>query len=220
MNKRRRIYIAGPMTGKPDYNFPAFRAAAERLQRAGWEAVNPAENFGGRTDLPRDSYLRADIELLLRCDAMAMLPGWRDSRGARLEYLLAIELGLELLDAETIEPLVPLPDAWITLSGDHETSWTILEDAAQRTTTNEQQEGKRLDGECASIARIWTELLDCKLKDGRQVTAGDVPLCLIAMYILLQANRPSRDNLVNIAGFARLAAIALGHESFYREEKP
>ena len=75
----RRIYIAGPMTGHADHNYPAFYAAAELLQEAGWEVVNPAENFGGRTDLPRESYLRADVALLVQCEAVAMLPGWQES---------------------------------------------------------------------------------------------------------------------------------------------
>jgi len=95
------------MTGLPEHNFPAFHAAAKRLQEAGWETVNPAENFGGRTDLPRESYLRADIELLAQCDAAAMLPGWEDSRGAKLEYLVAWELGMDVFDAETLQPVPP-----------------------------------------------------------------------------------------------------------------
>ena len=64
MSKPKRIYIAGPMTGHSEHNFPAFHEAANRLEVAGLEAVNPADNFGGRTDLPRESYLRADLALL------------------------------------------------------------------------------------------------------------------------------------------------------------
>ena len=37
------IYIAGPMTGRPDLNFPAFHAAATTLRDAGFDVVNPAE---------------------------------------------------------------------------------------------------------------------------------------------------------------------------------
>jgi hypothetical protein len=109
MGKHGRIYIAGPMTGHPKYNFPAFHAAARRLQEAGWEVVNPADNFGGHTNLPRSSYLRADVALLLQCDAMAMLPGWHDSRGAKLEYLLGRELGMPIIDIATFQPLADAP---------------------------------------------------------------------------------------------------------------
>jgi nucleoside 2-deoxyribosyltransferase len=105
MSKSRRIYIAGPMTGLPVFNFPAFHDAAARLRKAGWDVVNPAENFDGRTDLSREYYLRTDVRLLTECDAIAMLRGWEESRGARLEHLLARELGLKLLNAKTLQPL-------------------------------------------------------------------------------------------------------------------
>jgi len=119
MNKRC-VYLSGPMAGLPEHNFPAFRDATERLERAGWDVVNPADNFGGRTDLPRARYLRMDAALLLQCDALALLSGWEASEGARLECLLAVELGLSLLDAETgrsleeppyVMTLVASPDA-------------------------------------------------------------------------------------------------------------
>jgi hypothetical protein len=104
-NKPPCVYIAGPMTGLPEHNFPAFFEAAERFAAGGFKVVNPATNFGGRTDLPRESYLRADVAMLSQCDAIAMLPGWEDSRGARLEYLIARELGLVVFDAMTMKPL-------------------------------------------------------------------------------------------------------------------
>ena len=39
-----RVYIAGPMTGLPDFNYPAFNAAAAKLRALGLEVLNPAEN--------------------------------------------------------------------------------------------------------------------------------------------------------------------------------
>jgi len=113
--KIRRIYISGPMTGMPGYNFPAFDAAAHRLRRDGWEVVNPAENFGGSTNLPREAYMRVDVAQMTTCLAVAMLPGWRDSRGARMEYLLARELGMQIFNAVTLEPLDDTPDAAVIL---------------------------------------------------------------------------------------------------------
>ena len=111
----KRVYIAGPMTGVPEYNFPAFHAAAARLRQAGWDVVNPAENFGGRTDLPRETYMRLDVSLMTTCVAVALLPGWHESRGALLEYLLARELGMQFLDIETLEPLAETPAAAVVL---------------------------------------------------------------------------------------------------------
>ncbi len=40
----KRIYLAGPMTGLPDYNFPAFMKAAAYLRSQGAIVFNPAEN--------------------------------------------------------------------------------------------------------------------------------------------------------------------------------
>ena len=58
------LYIAGPMRGYPDHNFPAFRAAAAALRRAGYGVVNPAELHSGVLDLPWSEYLRRDLALL------------------------------------------------------------------------------------------------------------------------------------------------------------
>ena len=99
----KRVYIAGPMTDMPDHNFPAFHAAAKRFRDAGWEVVNPAENFGGNITLPRWRYMRKDIAALTQCDAIALLPGWWRSRGATLEYQVAIECGLAIYNAETMK---------------------------------------------------------------------------------------------------------------------
>ncbi|MCA8331868.1 DUF4406 domain-containing protein [Burkholderia cepacia] len=87
-----RIYVAGPMTGHPQLNFPAFHAEAARLRALGYEVVNPAEL---NADLGADwlSCMRTDIKHLVDCDAIAMLEGWHHSRVARLEYTIALMLG-------------------------------------------------------------------------------------------------------------------------------
>lgn len=88
-----KTYIAGPMTGLPDFNFPAFHEAAARLRARGDTVLNPAEN----PDPPCKSwvgYMRMAIAQLVQCDAVFLLPGWRDSRGARLEVEIARQLGL------------------------------------------------------------------------------------------------------------------------------
>jgi Domain of unknown function (DUF4406) len=93
-----RIYIAGPMTGYPDLNFPAFHHAAAMLRGKGHDVVNPAEI---NVDPAKGwvECMRADIRELVTCDAICMLPGWPRSRGALLEHTIARALGFEILYA-------------------------------------------------------------------------------------------------------------------------
>lgn len=211
MNKPKRIYIAGPMTGHPEHNFPAFHAAARRLHEAGWEVVNPADNFGGRTDLPRSSYLRADLVLLLQCDAVAMLPGWETSPGAKLEYLLARQLQLPVFDAQTLAPLESLHDAAVMLGGVRDGE-SILDEAKRITTTVRHGDYGHPSDDFTRTARMWSGILAEKLRPAVAITATDVPLCMIAVKLARQAHRHKRDNLVDIAGYARTAAMIAGEQ--------
>ena len=211
-----RVYIAGPMTGHADHNYPAFHAAGERFQAAGWEVVNPAENFEGRTDLPRQMYLRADVAMLLDCDAIALLPGWEESPGAKMEYLLAREFGMAVLDAETLQPLTDMPVPAVGLhrlriarvSADE----SILDEAKRITAGVRHDDYGHPCDDFDRTARMWTGLLAGKLRDGAEVTVMDVPLCMIAVKLARQSHRHKRDNLVDIAGYARTAAMVAGDE--------
>jgi len=89
----QKIYIAGPMGGLPDLNFPAFHQAAEKLRRWGHFVFNPAEHDQG-------SY-RANLQIDLswicgEAQAIFMLAGWEKSPGARAEHALAVALGLDI----------------------------------------------------------------------------------------------------------------------------
>lgn len=89
----RRVYIAGKMTGEPDLNFPAFHAAAAKLRAQGLEVINPAELCPDQGMAWADC-MRRDIAALVTCDEIALLPGWRQSRGASLEHHIATMLGM------------------------------------------------------------------------------------------------------------------------------
>ncbi|HBO4545378.1 DUF4406 domain-containing protein [Pseudomonas paraeruginosa] len=97
----QRIYLAGPMTGLPEHNFPAFHAEAARLRSLGYQVENPAEH-GVIDGFEWADYLRLDLQKLLTCQAIALLPGWMDSKGARLEFTVATNLGMRALHAEHI----------------------------------------------------------------------------------------------------------------------
>lgn len=103
----KRIYLAGPMTGIKDFNFPLFNAEAARLRALGYDVVNPAEINGGAAELAtcanmtpeelREHWrecMRRDIPAMLTCDAVALLPGYRNSKGARLEVHIAAEFDM------------------------------------------------------------------------------------------------------------------------------
>jgi Domain of unknown function (DUF4406) len=93
------IYIAGPMTGYKDMNFPAFNEKEIELIFDGWHTVNPvAINPDPAT--PWLECMKRDLRALLMCDAIYMLRGWKDSKGASLEHHIATELGLEILYEE------------------------------------------------------------------------------------------------------------------------
>ncbi|WDL96919.1 DUF4406 domain-containing protein [Alicyclobacillus sp. ALC3] len=90
-----KVYISGPMTGRPAFNFPAFFAAAETVRQQGHEPLNPAEGVT-ELDRPWNWYMRRAIRLLLEADEIWMLAGWADSKGARLERDLATRLGMQV----------------------------------------------------------------------------------------------------------------------------
>ena len=110
---KRTIYVAGPMTGLPDFNYPAFNAAAATLRAQGHTVLNPAEN-----PVPPcgtwQGYMRMALAQLVQCECIVLLPGWADSKGALIERKLAQVLGMDVLhfvDAQMLEQ-VPLMSAF------------------------------------------------------------------------------------------------------------
>lgn len=87
------LYVAGPMTGHPEYNLPAFAAATEQLRARGFHPVNPGRH-GVTPGYQWADYIRRGLTELFACDAVALLDRWDTSRGARLEVFVARELGL------------------------------------------------------------------------------------------------------------------------------
>lgn len=91
---KTRVYLSGPMTGIADNNFPAFHALAAKLRAEGYEVVSPAEIQEAET---WELCLRADLRELCTCDAIALMPGWENSKGANLELHVAHRLGMRVI---------------------------------------------------------------------------------------------------------------------------
>ena len=106
------LYIAGPMTGYPEFNYPAFREAAQRLGELGHITLNPvdSEKWNPTPGTPQSWqwYMRHAIRMVLEAEGVALLPGWEKSKGATLEHQIATALGLDIrtldqwIDAEAV----------------------------------------------------------------------------------------------------------------------
>ena len=90
-----RVYIAGPMTGIAEFNFPAFNKEAVRLRAEGLTVLNPADH-GIVEGAEWADYLRHDIAGLATCQRIHLLPGWEKSKGSRLEVTIAQALGMAI----------------------------------------------------------------------------------------------------------------------------
>ena len=111
-----KVYLAGPMRGIPEFNFPAFYAAAAKLRSEGHFVFSPAErdNETHGTDISKGNTtgdeeiatkehgfnlreaLCDDLKFIcLEAEAIALLPGWESSKGARAERVTARALGLQ-----------------------------------------------------------------------------------------------------------------------------
>ena len=100
-----KVYISGPMTGLPEFNYPAFFDAEKLVESAGYASLNPARALNGENHHAREAYMRADIAMVCEADGILLLPDWHKSRGARLEVQIASELGLAFFTVEDIRRL-------------------------------------------------------------------------------------------------------------------
>lgn len=111
--KAHCVYIAGPMSGHPQFNVPAFLLAQEDLFRRGFDAVLPVDldipaerkqllaSKDGLDPAPRSwaELLAEDLKLIgdAGVEGIVVLPGWQYSKGAKLETFFGRLLGLEIV---------------------------------------------------------------------------------------------------------------------------
>ena len=112
-----KIYLAGPMRGYKNFNFPAFDYAAGKLRGKGHDVFSPAErdrevygdgleqNEKGDEHVAASNHgfslreaLQADMDWICEfADTIALLPGWEKSTGANAEKALGDALGLTIM---------------------------------------------------------------------------------------------------------------------------
>jgi len=108
------IYVAGPYRAPerpwwrrilwPDelvisLNIERAKDVSKLLWREGYTVICPHMNTAHFDGVVTDErFLKSGIEILKRCDAIYMMPGWQKSKGAVEEYWAAISWGLKVID--------------------------------------------------------------------------------------------------------------------------
>ena len=92
-----KIYLAGPMKGYPESNYPLFNRVAAELRSAGHEVYNPAEfpHDGPQETFPlRKAFAAYSKFICEEAEAIFLLPGWEKSLGVSAELALARNCGI------------------------------------------------------------------------------------------------------------------------------
>lgn len=182
------FYISGPMTGLPDWNFPAFKKMANELENRGKTYFSPADLEGGDTSHPRDVYMRQDIEGLLKCKAVILLAGWKKSKGALLEVAIAKELNLPIFteDFQLLKEESVCQEADYLVSEDRGSDYGHPYYDFRRT------------------GRLWAPVLE----EWARTTKGEEPvpprlvgLCMVQVKVSREVHKPKRDNRVDGPGY-------------------
>lgn len=116
----KKIYIAGPMSGYAEYNFPAFNIRQRILETQGWKVFNPANKDTEKDVVNDPSYATGNAEALMKAgfnfrevfswdvnrvieaDAIFMLEGWEKSPGARAEHGVAMVMQVKYPEYQII----------------------------------------------------------------------------------------------------------------------
>ena len=109
---KKRVYISGAISGIPREQYmEAFRWAEVKLHDLGYRAtVNPMRVWTCRWPwlyriVGYELTLLYDLWLLLRCDMIYKIPGWRDSRGANIESCVAFHFKIWTLPRKHVEKI-------------------------------------------------------------------------------------------------------------------
>lgn len=105
-----RLFLSGPMRGRPEFGRPEFRTAAAHLRFIGHDVVDPHDldaldgwNWSGHTGTEDLDAIGFDLRRAMRrchrtliewAEGTVLLPGWTSSRGSRSEFLVAVDIGL------------------------------------------------------------------------------------------------------------------------------
>jgi len=94
-----KVYVSGPITNTPNH-IKEFREAVEFLKYDGHKVLDPLTITPSKVILSEDKewvyYMKESIKLLMDADAIYMLDGWQQSKGATVEHDLAEKLSIPI----------------------------------------------------------------------------------------------------------------------------
>ncbi len=185
------LYLSGPMSGEYLYNFETFNRAASQLRATGYKVLNPAENESdpkkGWTD-----YLLQDItDIFKKAKGVVLLKDWEKSKGACLEVEVAKALLMPRYQLNEEGVLNPYREP------------SILVEAEKIVGSDRQLQYGHPSNDFARTADMWTGLFREKLAKHNIFYPEDVAKAQICLKLSREMNLHKRDNLVDIAGYAK-----------------
>lgn len=111
------IYLAGPMTGIPEWNKPEFDRVTELLSEAGHTVLNPASYIPLEDPeaISHTKYLHIAFAMIDAVHMLVLLPGWEKSKGACMEHDYATKKSIPCIDWEIFQKKLLFED-WAGLT--------------------------------------------------------------------------------------------------------
>ena len=98
MEKKKKCYNSGKISGLPylvAYN--NFASADKRIEDMGYESVNPLKEKWLKPSAPWICHMVVDVWHLLWCSAVYFQKNWAESRGAQVEFYIALNLNKNII---------------------------------------------------------------------------------------------------------------------------
>jgi hypothetical protein len=199
------------MRGYDRFNFPAFDACALQLRKWGWWVRSPAEHdrdcgfdetLNSLDGFDMQAALRWDIEAVLESHAVVLLTGWEASSGCAIELTVARAVGCEVYtyraDVHGTDLVVLSEDEQFAYQHRVIPAESPLAEADRLVSGDRQADYGHPIDDFTRTGRMWGAILGIP-----DVDPAHVGLCMAAVKISREVNKPKRDNITDLAGYAK-----------------